>query len=261
MCAALCGESLRNIDTNLGVSGPPGVGKTLTAELLSEHLQKPLYHVRFVLRSCFQYSLMIQISAGDLGTTTDTVEARLRRIFERASRWQAVLLLDEADVFLEQRSSSDLVRNAIVSVFLRTLEYYRGIMFLTTNRVAHIDDAIASRIHCKLRYASLGQDQRRDVWKQCLDRADAKCTLLDWDWESLADNKLNGREVGFSHSSRRLLIVMFQIKNTVSIAHALALQEGTQLEMSHVETALDVNASFERDFRRAGRIESMQHYA
>ena len=88
-----------------------------------------------------------QISAWELGTSVEKLEAQLPLIFQRADKWNAVLLLDEADVFLEQRSIHDVHRNALFSVFLRELEYYQGIMFLTTNRVKQIDDAIASRIH------------------------------------------------------------------------------------------------------------------
>ncbi len=40
-----------------------------------------------------------------------------------------VVLLDEADVFLEQRSLANLERNALVSVFLRVLEYYDGNLY------------------------------------------------------------------------------------------------------------------------------------
>lgn len=43
-------------------------------------------------------------------------------------------MLDEAEVFLEERTQADLQRNALVSVFLRALEYYDGILILTTNR-------------------------------------------------------------------------------------------------------------------------------
>ena len=45
-----------------------------------------------------------QISAGELGTSVEKLEAQLPLIFQRADKWKAVLLLDEADVFLEQRS-------------------------------------------------------------------------------------------------------------------------------------------------------------
>ncbi|KAK0836827.1 hypothetical protein LTS02_018067 [Friedmanniomyces endolithicus] len=62
--------------------GPPGVGKTMPAEAMSEHLQRPLY----------------SISAGGLGTVAQTLEARVSEIFTMADRWNALLLLDEADL-------------------------------------------------------------------------------------------------------------------------------------------------------------------
>jgi hypothetical protein len=55
-----------------------------------------------------------------------------------------VLLLDEADVYLERRAAQDVLRNSLVSVFLRSLEYYKGIFFLTTNRVRDFDEAAGS---------------------------------------------------------------------------------------------------------------------
>jgi SpoVK/Ycf46/Vps4 family AAA+-type ATPase len=83
------------------------------------------------------------------------MESQLSQIFQIASHWGAILLLDEADVFLERRSSQDLVRNGLVSVFLRKLEYCEGIMFLTTNRVSEFDEAILTRVHLMLRYDHL----------------------------------------------------------------------------------------------------------
>jgi hypothetical protein len=117
------------------------------AELIAEHLQRPL----------------IQVSTGELGTTADAVEQRLPRIFKRAARWKAVLL--------ERRLAQDIHRNAIVCVFLRTLEYYQGVMFLTTNRVGQIDDAIASRIHFKLKYDKLSLAQQTNIWRHFLAKA------------------------------------------------------------------------------------------
>lgn len=117
------------------------------SEGISEHLQRPLYSVRLTAdrQGCCDADL------ADLGTTVEKLEAQLPLIFQRAYKWKSVLLLDEADEFLEQRSLDDVHRNALVSVFLRELEYYQGIMFLTTNRVKQIDDAIASRIHLPLK--------------------------------------------------------------------------------------------------------------
>jgi SpoVK/Ycf46/Vps4 family AAA+-type ATPase len=106
-----------------------------------------------------------------LSIDTAKLEAQLSRIFKIASHWNAILLLDEADVFLEQRTSENLTRNSLVSVFLRKLEYCKGIMFLATNRVAEFDPAILSRIHVMLRYGDLTKDSGRKVWKQFITTA------------------------------------------------------------------------------------------
>ncbi|KAI1734072.1 hypothetical protein F4680DRAFT_365008 [Xylaria scruposa] len=116
--------------------GEPGVGKTSTAECVADHAKRPLF----------------PITCGDIGETATEVEKNLHHNFRMAHKWGCVLLLDEADVFLAKRSKTDLRRNAVTSVFLRSLEYYAGILFLTTNRVGSIDPAFKSRIHISLFY-------------------------------------------------------------------------------------------------------------
>lgn len=100
-------EARHNVDLVRGkgkgliilLHGAPGVGKTSTAECVAEHTERPLF----------------AITCGDIGETADDVEKNLDRCFQMAHRWGCVLLLDEADVFLAQRSKTDLRRNAIVS--------------------------------------------------------------------------------------------------------------------------------------------------
>ena len=75
------------------------------------------------------------VSAGELGTDSRYLEMELQKILDICHAWGAILLLDEADVFLEERNMHDIHRNALVSIFLRQLEYFQGILFLTTNRV------------------------------------------------------------------------------------------------------------------------------
>jgi SpoVK/Ycf46/Vps4 family AAA+-type ATPase len=89
---------------------------------------------------------------------------------EIATHWNALLCLDEADVFLRQRNL-DHAHNSLVLVFLRKLEYYQGIMFLTTNRVRDFDEAIQRRIHLALKSPLLGVDTRREIWDNFLQRA------------------------------------------------------------------------------------------
>ena len=66
---------------------------------------------------------MYVVSAGDLGATASSIDKELTRVFKITAIWNAVVVIDEADVFLEQRSLHDLERNAMVAVFLRHLEY------------------------------------------------------------------------------------------------------------------------------------------
>ncbi len=136
--------------------GVPGVGKTSTAESVASYTGRPLF----------------PITCGDIGQTAYDVEKNLEAIFLLARKWGCVLLLDEADVFLAKREKGgdNIDRNALVSVFLRTLEYYSGILFLTTNRIGSFDEAFKSRIHISLYYAPLSESQTVDVWKMNLDR-------------------------------------------------------------------------------------------
>jgi hypothetical protein len=62
------------------------------------------------------------VSAGDLGTNAHTLDQALTKIFALAPVWNAVVLIDEADVFLEERSAANIERNAMVAVFLRQIE-------------------------------------------------------------------------------------------------------------------------------------------
>ena len=136
--------------------GVPGVGKTSTAESVASYTGRPLF----------------PITCGDIGQTAPDVERNLESMFLLARRWGCVLLLDEADVFLAKREKGgdNIDRNALVSVFLRTLEYYSGILFLTTNRIGSFDEAFKSRIHISLYYAPLSERQTFDVWTMNLNR-------------------------------------------------------------------------------------------
>ncbi|KAK1753318.1 P-loop containing nucleoside triphosphate hydrolase protein [Echria macrotheca] len=167
--------------------GPPGTGKTLTAESVAEEAKKPLYRV----------------TCGDIGTAPDVVERNLKGVLTLCKNWDCVVLLDEAEVFLQERSLTDLNRNALVSVFLRTLEYYDGIMILTSNRVATFDEGFKSRIQLSLHYPKLSQKSRRLVWQNFFDRLDSDpIASAELDIDDLRRNadrlsrfELNGREI------------------------------------------------------------------
>jgi len=139
------GKSAGNVILCKGI---PGVGKTLTAEVYAELIDRPLY----------------SIHSGSLGTTAENIEKNLKVIFQRGKRWGCVLLLDEADVFVVQRGNN-IEQNAIVAEFLRTLEYFDGLLFMTTNRPDDIDEAIVSRCAAIIGYAPPSKEDAAAIWR------------------------------------------------------------------------------------------------
>jgi hypothetical protein len=139
--------------TTILCQGSPGLGKTLTAEIYAEVVGKPLYRVH----------------SGQLGTSAASVGATLTGVLRRAMRWDAILLLDEADVYIRRRDN-DLEHNAIVAEFLRTLEYFNGLMFMTTNRIGDVDDAILSRCIATIHYDTPTHDDATRLWRLLADQ-------------------------------------------------------------------------------------------
>lgn len=112
------------------------------------------------------------------------------------------------------------------------LEYYDGILFLTTNRVSAFDSAFKSRIHLAINYPPLSVDSRRQLWKAFVARG-APGAQLSWMTDARigawAARDLNGR----------------QIKNTVRTAHALAVSAGRDFAAKDIDTALKVMTTFD----------------
>lgn len=200
------------------------------------------------------------------------MEKGLKDAFLLAERWHALLLLDEADIYLEQRKSKNLVHNGIVSgkvpfllrtwiderhlvherpfmlqptvhttadaakVFLRMIEYYHGILFLTTNRIESFDRAFISRIHLSIYYPPLTQSSRRQLLytflKQTSEQS-AEALSSTGVLEKLAEEPLNGR----------------QVRNLVRTACALAFSDdsaGGYIIRRHLEMALQPMKQFAR---------------
>ncbi|RWA10147.1 hypothetical protein EKO27_g4984 [Xylaria grammica] len=200
--------------------GPPGTGKTLTAESVAEHARKPLYRV----------------ACGDIGTKPEAVEQYLKRVLSLGKSWDCVVLLDEAEVFLQERSLEDMERNALVSVFLRNLEYYDGILILTSNRVGTFDEGFRSRIQLAIHYPKLEQASRRRVWENFVNRLnDDPIASGDIDIRNLRSNltelsrfDLNGRE----------------IRNAINVARPLARSEGRKVDFDSLKKVVKVQQKF-----------------
>ncbi|EXX78206.1 hypothetical protein RirG_017110 [Rhizophagus irregularis DAOM 197198w] len=200
--------------------GPPGVGKTLTAEAISEYLHRPLYAV----------------SVGELGTSVIELEEKLSEILEVANIWNAVILIDEvfltfdenysfnviiADIFLERRSELDIKRNALV--------------------MKCFDEAFQSRISVALKYNELDINAREQVWLTFLDRIEGK-NKSQVNIENLKKRPLNGRE----------------IKTAVRLAKALTTKNDPDalITTKQLETILDISKSFGKELENRDKDEN-----
>ncbi|KAI2635430.1 P-loop containing nucleoside triphosphate hydrolase protein [Xylaria nigripes] len=201
--------------------GAPGSGKTLTAEIAAEASKRALLPTSFG---------ELNRSAHPLSGTR-YFEKELKKTLQYATTWGAILLFDEADVFLEKRAQASTERNALVAVFLKELEYFSGIVFLTTNRVNTFDSAMKSRIHLALEYSPPGVDARRKIWQRCLKLIpeDQSTVNVDEAADQLATIDLNGREIA----------------NAVTTARTVARHEKQPLTTKHLETILEVRQTFE----------------
>jgi AAA+ superfamily predicted ATPase len=213
--------------------GTPGSGKTLTAELVAEQTHRPL----------------LKLSTGELGSWEERISHELKKLLTYASIWHAIVLIDEADVFLEARKSGpeQFQQNNMVAVFLKQLEYFQGILFLTSNRVAVFDPAIRSRIHLALQYHAPDQSRRTLLWRQKLSSLPKE--VVDFDIEQavkvLSGPDMNGRE----------------ISNAVNTARTLGAAENDdgsevdgKIKLEDLETVVQVWTDFQTQLDQAGAL-------
>ncbi|KAB5584935.1 P-loop containing nucleoside triphosphate hydrolase protein [Coniochaeta sp. 2T2.1] len=208
------------------LSGPPGTGKTLTAEAVADRTHRPLFYLQ----------------AEDLGISAATLGANIKNVFEMATEWNGVILLDEADVFMAERDPHDIARNELVSIFLRELEYFSGIIFLTTNLYSTIDSAFRSRVSLHLLFNPLTPEAPMLVWRKFLDRlpsatkgnaedvarneAESGAGISEEDIKELAAWELNGRE----------------IKNAVKMVKSWCDHKGYEMTLSRLENGIKVTS-------------------
>lgn len=131
-----------------------------------------------------------------------------------------MLLIDEADIYMEHRSVQDIARNSLVAGFLRALEYFKGVLFLTTNRVGHFDEAFISRINITIYYSPFNEDQRRELWesyfrklqKEREDKMRIHIGTRDYVAESNDLRKMdwNGREIKNGKFTEKLLCLVYE---------------------------------------------------
>ena len=136
-------------------AGPPGTGKTICAEAIANALGRKLLLVRYE-----------EMESVWMGETPKNVAA----VFRMASEENAVLLFDEADAIATRRSTSvehAFIResNTVVSVLLKELETFNGVVIFATNLASNFDPAFERRIRTHVLFEMPGPDERERIWR------------------------------------------------------------------------------------------------
>jgi len=216
------GESL-GAQLNCGVralfSGPSGTGKTLAARLLASTLGMDLYRL--------DLSSVVNKYIGE-------TEKSLNQIFARAEELDVILLLDEGDALLTQRtnvnSSNDRYANLETNFLLQRLETFEGIIVVTTNASERIDGAFQRRMDVVVDFRAPEPAERWQIWRLHLPASHAV------DAEALEE------------IARRCALTGGQIRNAVLHASLLALDGGGAVTSTHLEAAV------QREYRKAGAV-------
>lgn len=173
------GKGLLHRKSNIALfMGPFGSGKTLTARALAEYLEMPFY----------------PFDSADLA---QGLEMALRLIAARAKRWGALVIWNEAEIFLEDRGPFIGGANPATSVVLQYIERFEGgMLILTTNRPAVIDEGINSRIPLKILFPPPNSERRLKIWLAHIPKEMPVTPKMDDAYlYELSEIKLDGRQI------------------------------------------------------------------
>jgi SpoVK/Ycf46/Vps4 family AAA+-type ATPase len=200
-------------------TGPSGTGKTLAARLLASTLRMDLYRL--------DLSLVVNKYIGE-------TEKNLNQIFARAEELDVILLLDEGDALLTQRTSvqtsNDRYANLETNYLLQRLETYEGILIVTTNAGDRIDAAFQRRMDVVVGFRPPEAAERWAIWQLHLPQAHT----VDVEW--------------LDEVAERCVLSGGQIRNAVLHASLLALDDGGALNEAHLLAAV------RREYRKEGAV-------
>jgi hypothetical protein len=200
-------------------AGPSGTGKTLAARLLAAELGKDVYRV-------------------DLAATVNKylgeTEKNLNRALSAAEELDVVLLLDEGDALMANRtdvgSSNDRYANLETNFLLQRIESFEGILLVTTNAADRIDRAFARRMDVVVNFRTPDEAERYGIL--CMHLGEAHGVDDPWLQEAACRCALSGG----------------QWRNVAMHARLLALQAGRAVAAEHLYAALM------REYRKTGGL-------
>ncbi|HEX9061229.1 MAG TPA: ATP-binding protein, partial [Clostridia bacterium] len=187
-------------------SGPPGTGKTMSAQVVANELQLELYKVDIA-----------KLVSKYIGET----EKNLEGIFDEARLSNAILFFDEADAIFGKRTevkdSHDRHANVETAYLLQRMEDYEGVTILATNYLKNIDEAFLRRINFVIEFPFPDSCYREMIWRSMF----PKETPLE-------------KDVDFSLIAKKFEISGGNIKNIVVSAAFIAAEKNEPVGTCHI---------------------------
>ena len=192
----------KNKGLSLLFAGPPGTGKTMTAEAIARSLKKPLMIVNYA-----------QLENMWVGETEKNIEA----VFQEGAKNDAVLFFDEADAVFHRRGMTLAPwTNRDVNVLLNHLENFSGVSILATNLARVMDRALDRRIDIAVEFEIPDVEQRREIWRKLVPK---EAPL--------------GKDVDFDVLAKKYVLSGGSILNVVRQAMRNALKRGKRHRITH----------------------------
>ncbi|KIG17894.1 ATPase, AAA family protein [Enhygromyxa salina] len=219
------------------LTGPPGTGKTMAAQVVAAELQLDLFRIN-----------LATVISKYIGETAKNLDM----IFSRAGRMNAVLLFDEADALFSKRTevkdSHDRHANTDTNYLLQLLEDYQGIALLASNKKNNIDPAFIRRIRYVLSFRRPDAAQRRAIWRKVLG-------------ELLGADLLRPLEPAIAVLADAVEISGAQIKNAVLAALFIARRARKSLAAEHLVAGIDRELGKEGRSLSERERERLRHHA
>ena len=190
-------------------SGPPGTGKTMSAQVVANELHLELYKID-----------LSQVVSKYIGET----EKNLQEIFNEAQLSNAILFFDETDALFGKRSevkdSHDRYANIETAFLLQKVEEYEGITILATNFIQNIDEAFMRRINFIIEFPFPDNKYREKIWRSVFPE----------------DAPLE-KDIDYEFIAKRFEVSGGNIKNIAVAAAFLAAEGGQAVGMKHIVRA------------------------
>lgn len=177
----LCSKLHSNSHVRMCLYGPPGTGKTAFAHYLAEVLDK---------------KILVKRASDILSKWVGEAEKNIASMFEEATQNNQILLLDEADSFLQERQSAGQAWEVTqVNEMLVQMETFKGVFIASTNLMDSLDAASLRRFEFKVRFDYLSVEQTWSLFQQVMQEQGYKLEAKD-QRHKLALSKLDKLTVG-----------------------------------------------------------------